>query len=86
MLGVRIPPALPPRLFESFPGVRVVAFFGRITGFLGEVRAEVRKVVFPSRSETLGSTGVVIVFVMILGVYLAIMDGIWLNVVGMVIR
>ena len=85
MLGVRVPPALPPGRCAS-PGGRVVAFFSRVTGFLGEVRAEVKKVVFPNRAETLGSTGVVIVFVMILGVYLAIMDGLWMNIVGMVIR
>jgi len=59
---------------------------GRLTGFLGEVKAEVRKVVFPSRSETVGSTAVVIVFVLILGVFLSFVDGLWLNVVGVIIR
>lgn len=61
-------------------------FFSRIGSFFGEVRAEIKKVVFPSRSETMGSTAVVIVFVLILGVYLSIVDGLWLNVVGMIIR
>lgn len=61
-------------------------FFRRIFGFLGEVRAELKKVVFPSRSETVGSTAVVIVFVLILGVYLSIVDGVWLNFVGMIIK
>jgi preprotein translocase subunit SecE len=61
-------------------------FFGRIREFLGEVKAEVRKVVFPSRRETIGSTAVVIVFVLILGVFLSVVDGLWLNVVGMIIR
>jgi len=59
---------------------------GRVTTFLGEVKAEVKKVVFPSRQETLGSTGVVIVFVLILGVFLSFVDTIWLHVVGVVIR
>lgn len=61
-------------------------FFGRIATFLGEVKAEVKKVVFPSRQETLGSTGVVIVFVLILGVFLSVVDTVWLHVVGVVIR
>ena len=61
-------------------------FFRRIGNFFGEVKAELKKVVFPSRSETIGSTGVVIVFVMILGVYLSVIDGLWLNVIGMIIR
>ena len=60
--------------------------FGRVTGFLGEVKAEVKKVVFPSRAETIGSTGVVIVFVLILGIFLSFMDSIWLQLIGMVIR
>jgi preprotein translocase subunit SecE len=59
---------------------------GRVTTFLSEVRAEVKKVVFPSRQETVGSTGVVIVFVLILGVFLSFVDTIWLHVVGVVIR
>jgi preprotein translocase subunit SecE len=59
---------------------------GRVTTFLSEVKAEVKKVVFPSRQETVGSTGVVIVFVLILGVFLSFVDTIWLHVVGVVIR
>ena len=61
-------------------------FFIRIRDFLGEVKAEVKKVVFPSRRETIGSTAVVIVFVLILGVFLSAVDSLWLNVVGMIIR
>jgi len=64
----------------------VKGVFGRMTGFLGEVKAEVRKVVFPSRTETIGSTAVVIVFVLILGVFLSVVDGLWLNVIGIIIR
>jgi preprotein translocase subunit SecE len=64
----------------------VKGFFGRIAEFLGEVKAEVRKVVFPSRQETIGSTAVVIVFVLILGVFLSIVDGLWLNVMGIIVR
>jgi len=61
-------------------------FFRRIAGFIGEVRTELKKVVFPSRSETMGSTAVVIVFVLILGVYLSIVDSLWMNIVGVIIR
>jgi len=61
-------------------------FFRRISDFFGEVKAELKKVIFPTRSETIGSTAVVIVFVLVLGVYLSIIDGLWLNFVGMIIR
>ena len=80
MLGVRVPPALPGA------GGRELNFFKRITTFLSEVKAEVKKVVFPSRQETIGSTGVVIVFVLILGIFLSVIDTVWLQVVGVVIR
>ncbi len=42
--------------------------------FLREVRAEYRKVTWPSRKQTLGSTIVVIVVVMIISAFLGMMD------------
>jgi preprotein translocase subunit SecE len=42
--------------------------------FFADVRAEVRKVSFPSRSETLGSTMVVIIFCVIMSIYLSVVD------------
>ena len=48
--------------------------------FASEVRGEVRKVAFPTRSETVGSTTVVIVFCIIMSLYLSFVDSIlvWL--------
>ncbi len=60
--------------------------FGRIRDFLSEVRAEVKRVAFPGRSETMGSTAVVIVFVLVLGLFLSVFDSLWLKVVGVIIR
>jgi preprotein translocase subunit SecE len=42
--------------------------------FLADVRSEVRKVSFPSWSETIGSTTVVIIFCVIMSVYLSVVD------------
>lgn len=42
--------------------------------FLREVRAEYRKVTWPSRKQTLGSTVVVIVVVMIISAFLGVVD------------
>jgi len=61
-------------------------FFRRIRDFFGEVRAEIKKVIFPGRSETLGSTAVVIVFVLVVGVFLSLMDSLWMKAVGLIIR
>ncbi|MHB1287082.1 MAG: preprotein translocase subunit SecE [Leptospirales bacterium] len=42
--------------------------------FYQEVVSEVKKTTFPSRSETMGATGVVFVLVILLSVYLALVD------------
>jgi len=48
--------------------------FKRIKEFLNEVGVEIKKVVFPSREELIGSTWVVIITVLILAVFLGIVD------------
>jgi preprotein translocase subunit SecE len=50
------------------------------TGFLSDVRAEMRKVVAPSRKEVEVTTSVVIVTVFIFGVFFFIVD--WIFRVG----
>jgi len=45
--------------------------------FLTDVRAEMRKVVTPSRKEVQATTSVVIVAVFIFGVYFMVVDGIF---------
>jgi preprotein translocase subunit SecE len=42
--------------------------------FYSDVKNEVRKVSFPSRSETIGSTMVVIIFCVIMSIYLSVVD------------
>jgi len=48
--------------------------FGSIREFLQEVQTEMRRMAFPSRSETLGATTVVIAFVIVLSIFLAMTD------------
>jgi len=50
--------------------------FKKIFKFLREVRLEMKKVTWPTRKEITGSTGVVIVTVMIVAIYLGIVDNI----------
>jgi preprotein translocase subunit SecE len=52
-----------------------------LTGFLSDVRAEMRKVVAPSRKEVEVTTSVVVVAVFIFGVFFFIVD--WIFRVGM---
>ncbi len=51
-----------------------------IRAFITDVRGELKKVSFPTRAETIGSTTVVIVFCIIMSVYLSVVDSflVWL--------
>ena len=53
--------------------------------FLGDVRGELKKVSFPSRKETLGSTTVVIIFCLIMSLYLSLVDSFLVWVVAKLI-
>ena len=50
-------------------------------GFLAEVRAEVRKVTWPTRAEALGGTAVVVVVVLIMAMFLGVVDAILSKIV-----
>ena len=52
------------------------AMFKKLAKFLREVKVELKKVSWPSRAEISGSTGVVIVTVIIVAIYLGILDNI----------
>lgn len=47
---------------------------GKLNEFLGNVKAELQKVTWPSKKDTYGSTMVVIVVVMFCAVYLGVVD------------
>lgn len=49
-------------------------YWQRFSQYLREVVFELRKVVWPSRKETIGSTSVVLVIVIISGIFLGIVD------------
>jgi preprotein translocase subunit SecE len=49
-------------------------YVAKVTTFLQEVQAETKKVTWPSRRDTLGSTLVVIVAVFVIAGFLGIID------------
>ena len=53
--------------------------------FLGDVRNELKKVSFPTKAETIGSTTVVIVFCVLMSIYLSIIDSFLSWLVGKII-
>ena len=59
--------------------------WGRIVEFLSEVKGELKKVTFPSKTDTIGSTSVVLVFCVIMSLYLSVVDSILVWLVSRVI-
>lgn len=51
-----------------------------ITEFLSDVRGELKKITYPTKSETIGSTTVVLLFCLIMSLYLSVVDSflVWL--------
>jgi preprotein translocase subunit SecE len=46
----------------------------KVKKFLSEVKIEIKKVVFPSKDELIGSTWVVIITVLLISIFLGIVD------------
>ncbi len=67
------PPVRRPAGEQKPPG-RVGQWMERATQFLREVKIELKKVVWPSRKQTIGSTVVVIVLVMVISLFLGVVD------------
>jgi preprotein translocase subunit SecE len=61
-------------------------FYNRVSDFLFEVRSELKKVSFPSRTETIGSTSVVIILVVLVSIFLSLVDHLLVRLVKVVIQ
>jgi preprotein translocase subunit SecE len=60
---------------------KIKEIFQKIVQFLNGAKAELRKVTWPSKKQTLASTSVVIIIVFIVAIYLGIIDYILAKVV-----
>jgi preprotein translocase subunit SecE len=54
--------------------LKVEIVSNKVSEFLGDVKAELKKVTWPTRKETYGSTVVVIILVLMVGVFLWAVD------------
>jgi preprotein translocase subunit SecE len=63
----------PKAIKPSGAGVHL-AFWSRTTQFLREVKIELKKVTWPSRKETVASTAVVLILVIIVSSFLGLVD------------
>jgi len=58
----------------------------KVKDFFREVKIEIKKVVFPTKDELIGSTWVVIIVVLIISVFLGIVDFGLSRLVGLALR
>ena len=61
-----------PKWFTKVPPVK--QYWTQTKSFLAEAVQELKKVTWPNRKETLGTTGVVLVLVFFIGGYLGLVD------------
>ena len=59
--------------------------WANLNEFLADVRSELKKISYPTRGETIGSTTVVIVLVVIVSVFLALTDLLLVRLMGKII-
>jgi preprotein translocase subunit SecE len=65
---------------------KIRQFISETVQFFREVKVELQKVTFPTRQETVGSTIVVLVLTIIMGVYLGFSDYILAKIVKMLLQ
>lgn len=65
---------------------QVIDYIQGAVQFFREVKVELLKVTFPTRQETVGSTVVVLVLTMILGIYLGFSDWVLARVVQVLLN
>lgn len=63
---------------------RKPGFFSRMGRYFRDTRGEMKKVVWPSRKQTLNNTGIVLVFMAVMAVLIGLFDGLlsWLIMLG----
>jgi preprotein translocase subunit SecE len=58
----------------------------RAKEFFAEVGNELKKVSFPTRAETMGSTSVVLIFVVAVAIFLSAMDAVLVKLVAVLLQ
>lgn len=59
--------------------------WGTIVDFLSDVRNELKKVSYPSKTETIGSTTVVLIFCVIMSLYLSMVDSLLVWIISKIL-
>ena len=85
MLGVRFPPGLPDVERVLMANFSLARSTEKGKEFYQSVVGEIRKTTFPSREDTVGSTGIVFILVIMLSVYLALVDGVFSRIMSAIL-
>ena len=64
----------------------VTGTWGKLTNFLSDVRAEMRKVVTPNRKEVESTTSVVIIAVFIFGLFFFVVDSFFSKIIEQILH
>ena len=64
---------------------KIKLLMNRAVQFVSQAKAELKKVVWPTRKQTLASTGVVMVIVAVMALYLGIIDLILAKLVKLIL-
>ncbi|QHI68438.1 preprotein translocase subunit SecE [Tichowtungia aerotolerans] len=65
---------------------KIVELISALKTFLGEVKTELKKCTWPTRSELMGSTMVVVISVVILGAFVGLSDSVLMGILRAVLR
>ncbi|MCA9471725.1 MAG: preprotein translocase subunit SecE [Nitrospirales bacterium] len=60
-------------------------FWTTIVEFLSDVKSELKKVSYPTKTETIGSTTVVLLFCVIMSIYLSVADSILVWIISKIL-
>ncbi len=64
----------------------VVAFGQRLAKFLKDCKGEIKKIVWPTPKATFKNTGVVLVTIIALGLFVVLLDTAFMNLLGLVMN
>ncbi len=71
---------------EAAKKAKKVSLFSKMIKFLKEVKAELKKVMWPNRKQVINNTAVVIVSIAIVGVVIWVLDSIFGEAVKLLIK
>jgi preprotein translocase subunit SecE len=67
-------------------GGGITGSWGKLTHFLSDVRAEMKKVVYPNRKEVESTTTVVLITTFLFGLFFFVVDEIFQRAVGQILQ